>query len=198
LHNNKLLGTIPQGRRGAFYSNANIIGCVIRGNTALEEGVGVDMLSGNANIVNCTLADNFAPGFGGSLCCQYGSDMDISNTILWANEANQGAQIALLADASTSVSYGNIERGQMAVHDPCHGLAWDGANVDADPSFAPFDPNGDPNVWDFYLQNAYGRWAPNSQSWVRDVRCPFPRLSCHPPLHHPSLYMVFLSKSFQT
>jgi len=101
--------------------------------------------------------------------------MDISNTILWANEANQGAQIALLADASASVSYGNIERGQMAVHDRCHGLAWDGANVDADPSFAPFDPNGDPNVWDCYLRNAYGRWAPNSQSWVRGVRCPFPR-----------------------
>ena len=56
---------IPQGRRGAFYSNANIIGCVISGNTTLEEGGGVDMLSGNANIVNCTLADNFATGFGG-------------------------------------------------------------------------------------------------------------------------------------
>lgn len=117
-----MLGTILQGRRGAFYSNANIIGCVISGNTALEEGGWVDMLSGNANIVNCTLGDNFATGFGAGLCCQYGSDVDISNRILWANEANQGAQMALLADASASVCYSTLRVGKWQFMTPVMGL----------------------------------------------------------------------------
>ncbi|MHC4891110.1 MAG: hypothetical protein ACYTEO_16790, partial [Planctomycetota bacterium] len=46
---------------------------------------------------------------------------------------------------------------------------WSGTgNIDADPCFASFDPNGDPNMWEFHLQSAYGRWDLNSQSWVSD------------------------------
>ena len=43
-----------------------------------------------------------------------------------------------------------------------------GNNIDCDPCFASFDPNGDPNMWDFHLQSDYGRWNPNSQTWVTD------------------------------
>ena len=48
-------------------------------------------------------------------------------------------------------------------------MVWGSGNIDSDPCFASFDPNGDPNLWDFHLQSAYGRWAPNSQDWVCDV-----------------------------
>jgi hypothetical protein len=61
-----------------------------------------------------------------------------------------------------------VQGGQSAVYDPCGGLAWSSGNIDADPCFVSFDPNGDPNVWDFHLQSLYGRWDSNSQSWVSD------------------------------
>jgi hypothetical protein len=39
-------------------------------------------------------------------------------------------------------------------------LAWGDGNIDADPCFAIFDPNGDPNLWDLHLKSIYGRWNP--------------------------------------
>jgi hypothetical protein len=62
-----------------------------------------------------------------------------------------------------------MQGGISAVYvDPCSTLIWGSGNIDTDPCFASFDPNGEPNLWDLHLQSEYGRWYPNSQSWVMD------------------------------
>lgn len=47
-------------------------------------------------------------------------------------------------------------------------LSWGSGNLDTDPCFASFEPNTEPNTWDFHLQSAYGRWDSNGQNWVSD------------------------------
>ena len=77
---------------------------------------------------------------------------------LWANEAASGPQVAVDGSSNASISYSDIENGWTEMVN----------NADADPCFASFDPHDDPNLWDFHLQSAYGRWDANSQTWVTD------------------------------
>ncbi len=150
-------------------SNPVIINCIITNNKAINGG-GISCCSqGKTSLVNCTITRNRATNFGGALYCQDEDSATIENSILWANEASQGPQIYLSDNSSTSVRYCDVQNGQAAVYDPCEGLIWGSGNMDTDPCFASFNPDGDPNVWDLHLQSAYGRWDPNVQSWVNDV-----------------------------
>ncbi|MHC4733430.1 MAG: right-handed parallel beta-helix repeat-containing protein, partial [Planctomycetota bacterium] len=168
-----------------YYSNPEIVGCTISDNSAGVEGGGLDLELSSATIVNCIITNNNAPSSGGINCysspiestlvnctitrniannsggglfCQYGSSAIIKNSILWANEASSGPQVAVDGSSNASISYSDIENGWPEMVN----------NADADPCFASFDPNGDPNMWDFHLQSAYGRWDPNSQTRVTD------------------------------
>ncbi len=106
---------------------------------------------------------------GGAIYC-WGSDIVVKNAILRANDADPGPQIALNVSSTSivSINYSNVQGGETAVYDPGNGLVWDSNNIDADPCFVSFDTDGDPNIWDFHLQSSYGRWDPNSRSWVTD------------------------------
>jgi len=153
---------------------AEITNCIIAGNEALGLGGGIDCYdSGDAILTNCTVAGNTAGDFGGGLC-NIASGVTVRNSILWANAAageNQGPQIALVERFSgmeAVISYSDVQGGRNAVYDPCDDLVWGGGNIDADPCFASFDVDGDPNIWDFHLQSAYGRWEPDIQGWVID------------------------------
>jgi hypothetical protein len=88
--------------------------------------------------------------------------MVVVNTITRANMASIGSELGLEAEGGqpglVSISFSDISGGQAGIYDPCNGLDWGQANIDADPCFASFDPNGDPNLWDFHLQSVYGRW----------------------------------------
>ena len=151
--------------------------CVISNNRALESSGGGGGLECTANssveLTNCTLVGNIASGFGGAVRCWQDSEVAIKNCILVGNDANEGLQIALdsfISNPSTvSVNYSDIEGGQEGVY-ACLGtiLVWGSGNMDIDPCFASFDLNGDPNIWDFHLQSAYGRWDPNNKIWVTD------------------------------
>lgn len=150
-----------------------ITNCIIAGNEALGFGGGVDCYdSGDAILTNCTVADNTAGDFGGGVC-NIASEVTVKNSILWANNATQGPQIALVEHFSgvavALVSYSDVQDGNSAVYDPCDALVWGGGNTGYEPWFAHFDPNADPNLWDFHLQSAFGRWDTNSQGWVCDV-----------------------------
>jgi hypothetical protein len=124
-------------------------------------------------LTNCTVVGNTAGVFGGGLC-NISSDIIVKNSILWANTAaneSQGPQIALVEPffgMSVSISHSDVQGGEIAVYDPCDDLVWGEGNIDADPYFALFDIDGDPNMWDFHLQSADGRWDPNVQNWVMD------------------------------
>jgi hypothetical protein len=196
-----ITGNSANTHGGGFFfqlSNAAVIGCVITGNSAVLDGGGLECwsgnpaiknciishniaisgngggvdcyLSGNAMVINCSLVKNYA-GSGGALYC-LGSNVTFTNSILWANDANQGSQIGLEPYAgitsNLSITYSNVQGGSALVYDPCERLVWGIGNIDSDPCFASFAPNGDPNLWDFHLQSAYGRWEPNEQNWVTD------------------------------
>ncbi len=170
---------------GLFCQNSSpqLIGCVISGNTSANDGGGIEHWKGKSVLTNCIISDNLANGVGGgadyfdsdditlvnctfarnwagsggAIYC-WGSDVAVENSILWANEATQGPQVTLDTTSSTSIGYSDVQGGEAAVYDPGNGLVWDSNNIDTDPCFASFAPNGDPNVWDFHLQSEYGRW----------------------------------------
>jgi len=187
------------GAIACYYSEPRIIGCKITANTAGSEGGALDGVFsgptftncviadnravnsaglncyssdetiGETSLVNCTVAGNLASGFGGGVGCQDGAGCNITNSIFWENSANQGRQIYISQQSSCSIHYCDIQGADAAVYDPCDNLLWAAGNLDTDPCFAAFDPQGDANDWDFHLQSAYGRFDANSQSWVHDV-----------------------------
>jgi hypothetical protein len=149
--------------------------CLIAGNMVWGDGGGgVDCYdSGNAVLQNCTIAGNWAiEGVGGGLLCMK-SDVEIENSIFWDNDAKQGLQISVpswFGPASATVGYSDVQGGKTAVDvGPQSILNWGSGNIDSDPCFAFFDPDGDPNLWDFHLKSAYGRWDPNYGGWVYDA-----------------------------
>jgi len=147
----------------------DLINCVLSNNHALNgNGGGVDCFSnGDVILNNCTLVKNSADS-GGAVYC-WGGNVVVNNSIVRANMADDGSQITFDATSTVSISYSDVQGGAQAVYDPCDALMWGSGNIDAEPYFALFEPNGDPNMWDFHLQSAYGRWDPNSQSWVSDA-----------------------------
>jgi hypothetical protein len=95
--------------------------------------------------------------------CWSGGNAIIKNSILWANSAPDGPQLGLELrpesdEGSLSINYSDAQGGQTEVYDPCEQLVWGEGNIDSDPCFASFDPNGDPNFWDFHLKSTAGRW----------------------------------------
>jgi len=148
--------------------------CFISNNTASGSGGGIDCYrTGHAEVVNCTVVKNSA-GSGGAVHCVDKGKATIQNSILWSNDANEGPQIAVesrpFVTSEVAVSYSDVQGGMAAVHvDPNASLIWGAGNMDADPCFASFDPNGDSELWDFHLQSAYGRWSADTESWVEDL-----------------------------
>jgi hypothetical protein len=150
-------------------SNPNILNCIIINNYATVKGGGINCFFGGvANVINCTIAGNSAEDIGGAVYCSK-SSINITNSILWANSADAGAQLGLHDEGVAFVAYCNVQGGQAEVNDPCQFLVWGSGNIDSDPCFALFNPEGDPNLWDFHLKSSAGRWDPNSSQWVIDA-----------------------------
>ena len=149
-------------------SDPNILNCIIFGNNSIVGGGINCYFRGSANLVNCTIAANSADNVGGGVYCWTKGSVTIENSILWANWSIDGAQLGLEEEGTASVSYCDIQGGQTGIYNPCGLLVWGAGNINNDPCFASFDPNGNPDLWDFHLQSEYGRWKPDSQSWVID------------------------------
>jgi hypothetical protein len=177
-----------------LFSSPVITGCIINSNTASFAGGGIYSGESNSNIFNCVIIDNNAPigggiscyypkttcvvnctliansanYFGGAVYCWDEGIANIENSILWANSASVGEQLGLMSGGVATITYCDIQGGQTDVYDPCGTLVWGSGNINTDPCFASFNVNGDPNIWDFHLQSADGRWIPDVQSWVTD------------------------------
>lgn len=196
FHNNRAV--IDGGGIYCQDSNATIAGCIIRKNSTTFYGGGLAFSFGHPLIKNCLISDNnasygqgggihrFNAGkcvltnctlvknsatSGGALYC-WGGTIVMNNSILWANDASQGPEIAVTPYSGLSggvtASYSNVRGGEAMVYDPCNVFVWGDSNIDTNPLFASFDPNGDSEFWDLHLQSAYGRWDTNSQSWISD------------------------------
>jgi len=171
-------GNLAMGGGGieCWFGQPVIINCLIAGNMVWGDGGGgVDCYdSGNVILRSCTIAGNLAPeGVGGGLLC-LGSNVETENSVFWDNNAQQGSQISVPSwfgiPASATVAYSDTQGGKAAVDvGPKSTLNWGSGNIDCDPCFASFDPNGDSSLWDFHLQSTDGRWEPNQNVWVCDA-----------------------------
>ena len=148
---------IAYGRGGGIdsgLSDPNILNCIILGNNA-PVGGGINCYyPGITSVVNCTIVMNSADYIGGAVYCQYEGSANIKNSIIWANTQ----QLGLEYEGSMSVKYCDVQGGQIDVYDPSGLLVWGEGNIDIDPCFASFEPDGPPNLWDFHLKSKDGRW----------------------------------------
>ena len=141
---------------GIYCNNSQLTlkNCLISANKSTGgAGGGIRCVSSNPFITNCTISGNSA-GYAGSAIYCFSSNPQITNSIIYGNSSGQ----IYAADGEPVITYSNIQDG------------WTGTgNIDADPCFACFDPNGDPNNWDFHLKSIYGRFDPNTNAWTNDL-----------------------------
>jgi hypothetical protein len=143
-------------------SSPRLINCIISNNRATGNGGGVDCYyQCFPELTNCSLINNIAEpngsSKGGGISLLSSSGANIKNSILWSNDANTGAQL-YVEKSSASLSYCDIQGGISDVCSSNSNVIWGDGNIDTDPCFALFDPNGDPNLWDLHLQSSDGRW----------------------------------------
>jgi predicted outer membrane repeat protein len=151
---------------GALLGCGTLTNCIFSANSAGE--IGGAMYSYcylcDSKVINCTFTGNRAGQLGGAMFLGDESDRKLFNSILWANLAPEGPQIAIEAAYydGLSVGYCNVQGGKAGIYGYDSKVKWGKGNIDIDPIFA------DPNGGDYHLQSEAGRWDPNSQSWVID------------------------------
>ncbi|MBE0536993.1 MAG: choice-of-anchor L domain-containing protein [Phycisphaerae bacterium] len=93
-----------------------LVNCLITMNSASQRGGGIacDWFA-RPRIAHCTIADNSGGLQGGGLSVAYDGQAEIIDSIVWANYATEGAQVAVVRDneldpaaTSVSISYSNI------------------------------------------------------------------------------------------
>ncbi|MHC4666239.1 MAG: right-handed parallel beta-helix repeat-containing protein [Planctomycetota bacterium] len=129
-----------------------VINCILESNAA-DEGGAVWFFAGEfPEFVNCTFHNNQASG--GSVISGWNcSGATVSNSIVWGNSEPAFHEMC----GHCGCPYIGVELSVLQ-SDWRHGAN----NIIADPCFA------DANNADFHLKSEYGRWDPNSESWVLD------------------------------
>jgi hypothetical protein len=141
-------GGIDCNNTEVWYS-PTISNCLIAGNWA--QGGGGICSMGNITINHCNISSNIAEGGGGILCA--GGNMTVHHTILWADTAPYGPEIAMVNFGDLppvlTIAYSDVQGGLMGVYQTGGSLYWDANNIiDADPIFVN-DPNPGPDgLWD--------------------------------------------------
>ncbi len=135
---------------------------LISGNTSDGTGAGVLCASDAELIVsNCTVVDNRSASQGGGLAV-LGGAVEAVNSILWSNEAPQGAQVSAHASESPTslgIAYCTIEGGVEQMDVGPNAVVEVGAGVSSDnPLFVDGDgADDDPATWednDYHLTGA--------------------------------------------
>jgi subtilisin family serine protease len=128
-------------------ANVLIRNCLIANNWSHVSSGGLDINRGSADIINCTIANNSAGQRYGGVSNLNETDINITNSIIWGNQAPEYPQLA----DDIIVSYSNIEGSYSGV-----------GNIDINPNFvgdyrlshdSPCVNAGDP-----YYSPAEGEW----------------------------------------
>ena len=93
-----------------------VINCLVTNNSAGKTGGGISCSwFARPLIANCTIADNSGGLYGGGVVVAYEGQAEIIDSIVWANYANDGAQVAVINDfefdpaaPSVTISYSDI------------------------------------------------------------------------------------------
>ena len=128
---------------GALYCNGAspvIKNCVISGNSAAQGGAFYGHNPGSPVLTNCTVAANNASQRAGGLYCYTASNLATTNTILWQDAAQYGAELLVAnmgTPTSVSVSYCDVENiaASVIAESGCS-VAWGEGNISLDPCLA--------------------------------------------------------------
>lgn len=138
------------------YYGTMLYNCIFYNNTASNDGGAICSDEGYFLMENCTLTQNNA-NQGNAIACDssymlsYGSEIDISNCIIWDGTGS----IANLDNSYIFISYSDVKKAGTS--------KWTGiGNINKDPFFA------DPNNSDYHLKSQGGRWNPQTHTWVLD------------------------------
>ncbi len=169
IHDCNLAGNLSDGSGGAIYlrgqNASSIFNCLITNNRAIRDGGGVSTnWYAEPMIRNCTFFGNSASGIvddpdmtgmGGAIFCGYMSEATVIDSILWSDNAAQGAELAVGTGfeldplcGTLNVSYSNVGPGPNSIYagDDCV-LAFGEGVINNNPLFVS-GPLGD-----FYLSN---------------------------------------------
>jgi parallel beta-helix repeat protein len=132
---------VTNGDGGGIYRCAGpITNCLISGNWASDDAGGIDITACRNTITNCTIVDNFARDKGGGIYGWFGTNVELSNSILW-NNSGYGNEIALDYDyynrpCTLTVSNSCVQGGEPDARiDPTCTLVWGAGNFDSVPLF---------------------------------------------------------------
>jgi hypothetical protein len=127
---------------GALYCNGAspvIKNCVISGNSAGQGGAFYGHNPGSPVLTNCTVAANNASERAGGLYCYTASNLATTNTILWHDAAQYGAELLVAnigTPTSVSVSYCDVENvAASVIAETGCSVAWGEGNISLDPCF---------------------------------------------------------------
>ncbi len=157
IRNNSITGNSVSGSPGknvgggiyCYQSTTTIVNNIISENsvtgtnsTAFGGGICIENSSLSSIVVNNTITGNSASGGGGGIHLTLGSDMTISNTILWDNYAPEGAEIWMGSVSQPSIltiSYSNVSGVPTSVHiEPGSTVNRGPGNISADPFFITY------------------------------------------------------------
>jgi predicted outer membrane repeat protein len=160
------------------FPDSTIENCIFSGNRAVEGGA-LCTDGWGPNLINCTLADNWAQNSKAIGCISPGRGgrslvMTITNCILW----NGFDEIRLNEDKLRyiTITHTNIQGGWpswpwqgIIYSDPCFAKPgyWIHAN-DPNVIVEPNDPNAVWIIGDYHLKSQAGRYDPISESWAVD------------------------------
>lgn len=150
-------GGMYNHHQGPIMSN-----CLIADNFAARNGGGIggdNLYTGDLIMTNCTIAGNEAGEYGGGMYEYDGSELYLTNSILWGNVAYEGPQMALKSRAIAFIRYCCFQGGQLDIYGDA---GWGHGNTDADPLFA------DSSSQDYHLKSRAGRYDPNDRRWKTD------------------------------
>ena len=155
------------------YSSPTIKNCIIANNKAWYGGGIGYYQSDSPTLTNCTLVRNSSIFSGGALFLD-DSHIVIRNSIFWDNylddpQNSSGPQIRLEYNSDVSISYTDLQGYQEGISSIESTVHWLLGNISADPNFASFSPEANPDTWDFHLQSEFGRWDINSRQWATDL-----------------------------
>ncbi len=121
--------------------NVTLTNCMFSANTASGSGPaygGGAIWSDSgctSNLTNCTFGGNSAVSYGGAIYDSNGV-VYLDNSILWANTATYGQQIALQKGPTVSIAYCDIPNTPDAVfEEQPGGIQWGPGNIHDDPLF---------------------------------------------------------------